>query len=137
MSREDLIQSIIENLGKIQRPGLTNRWKEFGLSHAQVGMLHLLFHHDHCSVKEAADFLGISKSAVTQLLDPLEAKGLLRRSNDIKDRRIVRLDLTDKGKKALKELMKHKLDAIREAIGRLSDDEIKSLHEISQKMTNK
>jgi DNA-binding MarR family transcriptional regulator len=133
MEKQTLIQGIIESLAKFQRPGLTAGWKKAGLSHAQVGMLYLLHYHSSVSVKEAADFLGITKSAVTQLAGPLADKGLLVRQEDPCDRRIVRLSLTAKGAQALKNVAKHKFDGLRSAFENLSKDEIKKIHNLLQK----
>jgi DNA-binding MarR family transcriptional regulator len=133
MDKETLIQGIIESLAKCQRPGLTASWRKSGLSHAQVGMLYLLHYHNSASVKEAADFLGITKSAVTQLAGPLASKGLLVRQEDPADRRIVRLSLTAKGAQALKSVAKHKFDGLRTALENLNGYEIKNLHNLLQK----
>lgn len=127
MSRENQIQTVIETLSRLHRPMSKDSWKELGLSHAQVGMLYLLSYHKGSSVKEAADFLGITKSAVTQLADPLDAKGLIIRQNDPADRRIVRLSLTHKGGQLLKKLARQKLDAVRAAIDSLDDNDVEIL----------
>lgn len=137
MSREELIQSIIENLARCQRPGLNIKWKELGLSHAQVSMLYLLAYHKGASVKEAADYLNITKSAVTQLLDPLVTKGLVNRQNDSKDRRIVRLNLTSDGKTTLKKLARHKFAGLRSALESLNDTDLEQLQKLHQKMATK
>src|SRR5665213_814565 len=108
MDREKQIQAVVENLAKCQRPALGAGWKKLGLSHAQMGMLYLLFYHQEASVKQAADFLGITKSAVSQLADPLVAKEYVSRRNDPKDRRIVRLSLTADGSQVLRKLAKYK-----------------------------
>jgi DNA-binding MarR family transcriptional regulator len=134
MNREERVQSIIEDLAKFQRPALSAAWKYLGLSHAQIGMLYLLFYHDQASVKETADYLGVTKSAVTQLADPLVAKGFVTRQNDSKDRRIVRLSLTTEGARELKSLAKHKFDGVRAATDKLSDKDLEQLHKLFQKM---
>jgi DNA-binding MarR family transcriptional regulator len=135
MDREQIIQSIIEGLAKSQRPVLNAIRKASGLSHAQLGMLHLLYHHKQASVKETADYLGITKSAVTQLADPLVAKDFVARRNDPKDRRIVRMSLTAKGAQQLKKLARHKFDGIRAAIDKLDDKELEQLYKLHLKMT--
>src|SRR5215475_4691531 len=56
------------------------------------------------TAKSASDLCkGISydAGAMTRMLDRLEEKGLLRRSRDPNDRRLVNLELTDRGKAAL------------------------------------
>jgi DNA-binding MarR family transcriptional regulator len=135
MDREQRIQSIIENLAKCQRPALSAVRKASGLSHAQLGMLYLLFYHKQASVKETADYLGVTKSAVTQLADPLADKGFVVRQNDQEDRRIVRMSLTAAGAQELKKLAKHKFDGIRSAIDSLDDREIERLQALLQKAT--
>jgi len=134
MEKEQLIQSVIENLAKCQRPAIKDGWKALGLSHAQAGMLYLLHYHSQVSVKEAAEFLGISKSAATQLLDPLADKGLVRRHNDPSDRRVIRLSLTAKGTQALKKMAKHKYAGLRSAMEKLSSQELEQFNRLCRKM---
>jgi len=134
MSKEDQIQSIVESLSKLQRPALSSRWKEIGLSHAQIGMLYLLSYHKQTNVKQTSDFLGISKSAVTQLAGPLESKGLISRGSDQKDRRIVWLSLTNEGSKILKTIAKHKFEGIRSALENLTEEELRQLQKLHKKM---
>jgi DNA-binding MarR family transcriptional regulator len=136
MPKEELIQSIIENLAKCQRPGLNAAWKSLDLSQAQASVLYLLFYHEQASMKEVAEFLGISKSAVTQLLEPLVDKGFVKRQNDQNDRRIVRLNLTPKGSEVLKRLGKYKFAGLRSALENLSDQELEVLRKLHQKMAD-
>jgi DNA-binding MarR family transcriptional regulator len=133
MDREQHIQTIIEILAKCQRPALSSVRKASGLSHAQLGMLYLLFYHKQASVKETADYLGVTKSAVTQLADLLVDKGFVARRNDPQDRRIVRMSLTPAGAQELKKLAKHKFAGIRSAIDSLDDREIERLQGLLQK----
>jgi DNA-binding MarR family transcriptional regulator len=135
MNREEQIQAVVESLAKCQRPILNAGWKKLGLSHAQMGMLYLLFYHHEASVKQAADFLGISKSAVSQLTDPLVAKGFVSRRNDPADRRIVRMGLTADGSQVLKKLAKYKFAGIRSAIDSLGDKDVEQLYRLHQKMS--
>jgi DNA-binding MarR family transcriptional regulator len=138
MSKEDQIQKIVEVIAKLQRPALKRAGRQqLGLSHAQAGMLYLLYYHEQSSVKEAAQFLGITKSAVTQLLDPLVAKGLVSRHSDAADRRVVRLSLTGKGKDYLKKLGKYKFAGLRSALAHLSEGELETLYQLHKKMAEK
>jgi MarR family transcriptional regulator for hemolysin len=53
---------------------------------------------------DLADLLGLTKSAVSRLLERLERLGRVSRSQDSGDRRARRLHLTAKGKKLAKEI---------------------------------
>jgi len=137
MKREDLIQEIVESLARCQRLAKPSVWQELGLSHAQIGMLFILFHHHEASVKQISEYLGVTKSAVTQLLDPLVDKRLVNRRNDENDRRIVRLSLTPKGLQLLKKLNKLKYAGIRSALASLSAQELQVMAQLHQKMNTK
>jgi DNA-binding MarR family transcriptional regulator len=134
MSREELIQGIIENLARCQRPAMDANWKQFGLSHAQMSMLYLLFYHKRSNAKQIAEFLGITNSAVAQLMDPLVDKGLVSRQHDSKDRRIVHLSLTPEGRGVLKKLSRHKFAGLRTALGALDDEDLEHTHRLFQKI---
>lgn len=134
MDKEALIQDVVESLARCQRPSIKAGWKKLGLSHAQLGMLYMLFYHKESSPKDLSEFLGVSKSAVTQLLDPLVDKGLVRRQNDPKDRRIVRLSLTPKGSQTLKKLSHYKYAGLRAALETLNGKELTELKRICKKM---
>lgn len=136
MVKEELIQSIIESAYKIQRPALNVSWKECGLSHAQVSMLYLLLYRDGASVKDISEHLGVTKSAITQLLDPLVDKDLVRRQPDPKDRRIVHLHLTAQGKAMLKKLAKYKFAGLRAALENLTNQELRQLQKLHKKMAD-
>ena len=134
MKREDLIQEIVESLARCQRLAAPSAWKTLGLSHAQIGMLFMLFHHSEASVKQISEYLGVTKSAVTQLLDPLVDKKLVSRNNDPKDRRFVRLSLTADGLLLLKKLHKLKFAGLRTAIDSLNGKELTQLAALHRKM---
>ena len=135
MSREELIQGIVEDLARCQRPAMNASWKQFGLSHAQMSMLYLLFYHKSSSPKQIAEFLGITKSAVTQLLDPLVDEGLVKRQPDPKDRRYVQLSLTTDGRAVLKKMATHKFAGLRSRLESLSTAELDSLSSLCRKLS--
>jgi MarR family 2-MHQ and catechol resistance regulon transcriptional repressor len=134
MKRDELIQDIIETLARCQRASVNpSAWNKIGLSHSQVGMLFMILHRKDSNVKQIAEHLGVTKSAITQLLEPLVTKGFIERQNDPDDRRIVRFSLSDKGKKTLKEIHKQKFSGIRSGLDSLTIDELKTLAELHKK----
>jgi DNA-binding MarR family transcriptional regulator len=54
-----------------------------------------------CSVSQLADVLQVSRPAASQSVEALVEKGLVSRHYDTKDRRHIRLELTDAGKEML------------------------------------
>jgi DNA-binding MarR family transcriptional regulator len=134
MKRDELTQEVIETLARCQRVSADSTlWQKIGLSHSQVGMLFMIHHRKDANVKQIAEHLGVTKSAITQLLDPLASKVFIERQNDPDDRRIVRFKLTEKGRKTLKEIHKQKFAGIRSALDSLTIDELKTLAELHKK----
>ncbi len=71
--------------------------KVINLTPAQFSILFYLMKNNNSSVSEAADYLQISKPNMTPLLDSLIDLGYVERTRDTKDRRVVRLSLTEAG----------------------------------------
>jgi DNA-binding MarR family transcriptional regulator len=73
---------------------------DVGLSCAKFGALDVLAGQDQSiSLSELADKLTCCRSNVTQLVDRLEADGLVKRTHDPADRRAVRAAATVLGRK--------------------------------------
>ncbi len=75
------------------------------LSLSQINSLFRLYHHGSSPVNEIAEHLGVTMAAVSQLLAPLEDKGLVLRTEDPTDRRVKLIALTEKGATAVRESM--------------------------------
>ena len=64
------------------------------------------------SMTEAGARLGVSKPAVTNLVDRLEKKGFLQRSPHAKDRRIFLLEIKPRGKTLVRQVQGEALEAL-------------------------
>lgn len=133
-NKKDLIQEVIERLTRCMRVAGLEGWKKFGLSHAQVGLLFMLSYHKDASPNQIASFLGVTKSAITQLVEPLMIKGLVTRVPDPKDRRVARLSLSADGKKAIRQLAAYKAAGLRSALENLNERELEHLNNIFSKI---
>jgi MarR family transcriptional regulator, organic hydroperoxide resistance regulator len=67
---------------------------------------------------------------MTRLLDRLEKRGLISRSREEKDRRVVRTCITDKGLDVLKELDPVIADCHRKQLGHMSGEQLRQLIEL-------
>ncbi|MGP4009346.1 MarR family winged helix-turn-helix transcriptional regulator [Streptomyces sp. 4N124] len=76
-----------------------------GVTPAQSRLLRTLAHYDAPPrMADLAERLEVVPRAVTSLVDGLEASGKVRRVPDPSNRRVIRIELTDDGRKALGEL---------------------------------
>lgn len=93
------------------------RWD---LSPSQFNVLNVLQGQpDGCTQVELSRDLIMHKSNVTGLVDRLEARRLVARRDDAKDRRAYRVVLTAEGKKLLHEILPHYHRAAEEVWGDL------------------
>lgn len=63
---------------------------------------------------------GLSSGAMTNRIDRLETRGLVRRRPDPEDRRGVNVSLTAKGRKLIDKAIQHRLDSAEESLQALS-----------------
>lgn len=87
------------------------------------------------TMKDLADAMHITPSSATSVVDPLVADGLLERSVDPADRRVIRLVLTKKGVQSLDEGKAAMTDHMTEVLGHLNEEERQSLIHILKKLS--
>ncbi|MBG0787641.1 MAG: MarR family transcriptional regulator [Anaerolineaceae bacterium] len=80
--------------------------RESDLSFSQVNTMFRLYHRGASSVNQLARHLGVTKAAVSQLLDSLIAAGLIERSENPEDRRMKLIALTEEGRSLVRRTMK-------------------------------
>jgi DNA-binding MarR family transcriptional regulator len=68
------------------------------LSYAQFGLLFGLADRGECSASELAGLADVAPATATQMLDHLDAEGLVERVRSERDRRIVLVSLTPRGR---------------------------------------
>lgn len=91
-------------------------------SHARV--IFYLLEFNSSPISQIADNLSISKSNMTPIIDNLINYGLVNRYPDSRDRRVLRVELTDKSLKLLDSFRVAICNSFVEKISPLSDDEI-------------
>lgn len=79
---------------RLYRPLLSR----LGLTYPQYLAMVSLWERDGVTVGELGARLGLESSTLTPLLKRLEAQGLVARTRDAADERVVRLSLTDQGR---------------------------------------
>lgn len=112
--------------------------KTVGLTTAQLTCLRELSSAGELAIGELAKRVGSSGTTLTGVIDRMEAKGLVQRTRSPRDRRSVRLTLTEKGRASLSELPIATLDPFFESLKALSDADVArldvALHHIAERM---
>lgn len=79
-------------------------WDNRGLTMAQLRLMHLIRLSDQQTITELAEQMQVRKPTITGLTDRLVKHKLIRRVNDRADRRVVRIVLTNEGRRVLSEI---------------------------------
>jgi DNA-binding MarR family transcriptional regulator len=108
---------------------------DIGLSLAKLAALHRLSEAgESLPLGQLAERLSCVKSNVTQLVDRLEADGLVSRAGDPNDRRSRLAVLTDAGRDAYRKGRQIQIEAEQTLFGALTPDESATLHTLLAKL---
>ncbi|MBO8187618.1 MarR family winged helix-turn-helix transcriptional regulator [Streptomyces spirodelae] len=92
-----------------------------GVTPAQGRMLRTVAHSPRPPrMADLATRLGVVPRQVTSLVDALEERGLVRRTPDATNRRVIRIELTEDGSRALTELRQARRSAAEELLAPLT-----------------
>lgn len=113
--KRDYTAALLERTGRL----LTTEAHAEGLLPVQWEVLRYLDRANRFSLSAAAltAYLGLTKGTVSQTLNTLETKGLIRKRVDNHDRRSKRLSLTARGRRLIQ---KDPLNATRDALARMA-----------------
>ena len=84
---------------------LTRALASLDLKIGQLDAMMNIYRHPGMSQHDVARRLLVGRSNITMLLPQLEKQGLIRREGDSKDKRVIRLFLTDDGEAKLMEAL--------------------------------
>jgi DNA-binding MarR family transcriptional regulator len=95
------------------------------LTIAQMKALFLFEDNNKFSMSELSSLYSVSVSTMTSMVDRLFQNGMLKREQDINDRRIVLVSLTAKGRKVLTKLIDARREVLESFLYTLDEDEVK------------
>ena len=96
-----------------------------GLSYAQYGLLFGLCEHSELSSSELASAADLSPASATEMLEGLAAAGLVTRERSERDRRVVLISLTARGRTLVEERRARVQPRWRAALAEFSDEELR------------
>ncbi len=104
------------------------------ISCPQMVTLHFVTDHGRVMMSEISKVLSIKTSSASVLVDRLVRAKLLSREQDRRDRRIVWIRSTDKGRKVVSQIMRQKRESIQHVFGPLSPKERRQYLSVLQKV---
>ena len=137
MDYEDPVQlaDLLHRLTKRLRRAQAERLAPFGLTPAQEPALRMITRSEEPPrMTELADHLGIVPRSVTTVVDALEEAGLVRRETDPRNRRAIRLHLTDRGVAVRDEMRDARRRAAEDLFAPLSAEERKQFGDLLSRL---
>lgn len=89
------------------------------------------------TLSEISEKASKKNSNITQIIDSLEKQGIVKRCPDDKDRRIIRVKLTDEGVKIREQVIEKHEEFIRNMYSSLDEQEIQDFLRITDVFINK
>lgn len=97
-------------------------------------VLKVLMKHGELPMSEVGRMVYISKSNMTSLIDKLVENRLVKRLPDKRDRRVINIDITDKGIELLMNWRKLSNEDIKMNLSTISDDELEKFYDSVETM---
>lgn len=105
------------------------------LSLTQVKLLHHLDDRSHeLTLKQAAEAVRVSLPAASRMVDDLVQRGFVERHEDVEDRRMKRIWITDTGQEVIRRLGAARLIGLEQFVRNLSRDERRALAQLLTKL---
>ncbi len=130
MNKSVLIKEVVElqrEAGRTLGEYAASVLIDSGLTMTQLKSLFLITHMVSTNFRKLAEALGVTPSNVTAIVDRLVQQGLVSRTENPEDRRIMVLQVTDKGRTVLANLRESGIKRMTEILTLLSVEELSAL----------
>ena len=133
----DIFIKLIQVSEKLQF-GFNELYKPFGLTHQQYNVLRILngAGDEGLPTREIANRMINRLPDITRLIDRLKDKGLLKRRRLTKDRRIIRVTITEEAKELLVNLRNVVDERHRKQLSQLTRDQKEMLNSLLNSINN-
>ena len=121
----------------IQHFQISDPYKLFGIKITlqQYLALNILIKKGKCMVSDLSKSLGVALSTMTELVNRLAKKQFVKKIKDLKDRRIVWINLTKKGAKIIQEINRKKKKHTLSVLKKLTEKERRLLIDILERIS--
>lgn len=109
----EYIAKIINHISESQSYILKNQQEEYKITPNEFRIIEIIGSSSEPKMmKDIAQLMSMTKGGMTFLADKLEKKGLVRRKQNEMDRRILYIELTEKGQKMFEDYNRYKYNIL-------------------------
>lgn len=123
----DRYLSSVEEINRIMYSGRLHEWQGMDLSISQFNTLVMLKQMGSMRMGMISYYLKNTLAATTSIVDRLEKKGLVVRTKDPEDRRVVICELTEEGQKATERFWRVAREAALRVAGKWDQEQLESV----------
>ena len=127
---------LLARLGEASRRRFAAALREHGLHPRDFGVMTLIASQPGLTQQQLHEQTGIDPSSMVAVIDELEAVGLAERRPHPGDRRARSIHLTERGEATLEQINTVAAGLQGEMFGRLTEDELATLHELLRKLAD-
>ncbi|WP_449354576.1 MarR family winged helix-turn-helix transcriptional regulator [Virgibacillus natechei] len=110
---------------------------KYGMKTSDFTVLEALYHKGRQTIKQISDAVLINTGSITYVIDKLETKDLLERSNCKEDRRVVYIQITEQGKTVMDQIFPQHQKVIEEVFSDLTTGEKETLIDLLKRAGKK
>ena len=130
MEKAELTKEIVELYRRVNRAVRQHgpdAWMQLNLTVPQVKSLFFITNHGSTNFKKLATALKVTPSNLTGVIDRLVEQGLVSRTENPEDRRMMLLKATEKGESLVGELRERRISYLIKALTDLSPEELTTI----------
>jgi DNA-binding MarR family transcriptional regulator len=131
---DDTVAFLLSKLGFVSRAGFAAALAPLGFEPRHAGLLRAVAAHEGRSQQALGQALGFAPSRIVALVDDLEARGLVERHLNPKDRRAREIHLTPAGREAMRAIAEVGLRHEADVCAPLSPDERRTLLQLLRRI---
>lgn len=135
MDSKELIKEIIDlqrTADRMRRQYELEVWMELPLTIAQLKSLFFISNCGTTNLGKLAEALKVTSTNTTGIVDRLVKQGMISRSEDPRDRRMLELKATEKGEKLINSLRQRRRGFMFDVLSRLSEAELEDFLRANQ-----
>lgn len=121
------LELTLRNINKAINTVLRKEASKMEINLSQFYILLYLYNNPLVPIGELSRQFELSPSTVTAHMDSLEAKKLTRRLREDEDRRVVQVELTERGKDFVEILIDSRIQVLRNALEGLEAEKLKDI----------
>ena len=106
----EYIEKYLRKIDYIVRKKGREILNDFNMTIPQFTALQILINTGDMTIGELSQKMSLACSTITDLIDRMEKSGLVMRKKDLKDKRIVRIEVLPKGLDILEQVLKKRIE---------------------------